>query len=42
MQKGNQVSTEDGEGPQQINLFLTLHLDCINVELGSIMAIGRT
>lgn len=25
----------------QINLPLTLHLDCINVELGAIMAIGR-
>lgn len=28
--------------PQQINLPVTLHLDCINVELGPITAIGRT
>lgn len=28
--------------PQQINLLVTLHLDCINVELGPITAIGRT
>lgn len=27
---------------QQINHPVTLHLHCINVELGSIMAIGRT
>lgn len=28
--------------PQQINLPVTLHLDCINVELGPITPIGRT
>lgn len=49
--EGNQVSAEapthrsnlhQGNAPQQINLPVTLHLDCINVELGPITAIGRT
>lgn len=47
----NQVSTEapthleqpsSRQRPRQINLPVTLHLDCINVELGPITAIGRT
>lgn len=38
----SQEQPSSRQRPQQINLPVTLHLDCINVELGPIKAIGRT
>lgn len=38
----HQSKPSSRQRPPQINLPVTLHLDCINVELGPITAIGRT